>query len=36
MSLVLEAIYITLLVIVFIAVTWFAGLTVLKLYKGQD
>lgn len=32
----LEAFYIALLVVVFLAVTWFAGLTVLKLFKGQD
>jgi hypothetical protein len=33
---VLEAFYITLLIVVFLAVTWFAGLTVFKLFKGQD
>jgi hypothetical protein len=32
---VLEVFYTTLLVIIFLAVAWFAGLTVYKLFKGQ-
>lgn len=32
----LEAFYTTLLVVVFLLVTWFAGVVVYKLFKGQE
>jgi hypothetical protein len=31
----MEAFFTTLLVVIFLAVVWFAGYVVLKLYKGQ-
>jgi hypothetical protein len=33
---VVEIFFTTLLVLVFLLVTWFSGLVVYKLYKGQD